>query len=182
MMMGKKGKRRLASEITFIIPANALLGLLSAVTIRGRNLQPQKAGMQMPSLPSKWPMLLAVRSQRREKYSFPKSIGSLKPKCKGRTNQLCTWFQLSVPVSMLQYGLSSILSLAVAKTYTHLREEVVLRALVGASDVPGSCLSFLRDRMCWLCVFGKRHSLARLHLLENTVLLDNHCLTWEVPL
>lgn len=52
MTMGKKGKRKLASEITFIIPANALLGLLSAVTIRERNLQPQKAGMQMPSLPS----------------------------------------------------------------------------------------------------------------------------------
>lgn len=65
----------------------------------------------------------------------------------------------------------------------HLREEAVLRALVAASEAPGSCLSFLRDRACCLCVSGgKSHSPARLHLLENTVLLDNHCLTWEVPL
>lgn len=84
---------------------------------------------------------------------------------------------------MLWYGLSSILSLAAIKTYMHLREEVVLRALVAASEGPGSCLSFLRDRACWLCVSdGKSHSPARLHLLENTVLLDHHFLAWEVPL
>lgn len=54
--------------------------------------------------------------------------------------------------------------------------------LVAASEVSGSCLHFLRDRSYWLCVFDRKiHSVARLHLLGNTV-LDNHYLTWEVPL
>lgn len=38
-------------EITFIRPANALLGLLGCNNKEG-NLQPQTAGVQMPSLPS----------------------------------------------------------------------------------------------------------------------------------
>lgn len=60
---------------------------------------------------------------------------------------------------------------------------MVPRVLVAATEVSGSCLHFLRDRSYWLCVFGRKiHSVARLHLLESTVLLDNHCLTWEVHL
>ena len=140
-------------------------------------------GCKCPACPQSWPMLQAVCSWRREEYFFLKSVGTLKPKCKGRTNQLCTWFQLSVPISMLPYGLSSILSLAVVKTCMHLREDVVLRALVAAGEAPGSCLSFLRHRACWLYVSdGKSHLPARLPLLENTVLLDNHSLTSEFPL
>lgn len=178
MMGGAEGQEKACEGDSFYYTSQrtAQITGLSSVTIRGGIFSHRKLGCKCLACPQKWPMLLAVRSQRREEYSFLKCIGSLKPKCKGRTNQLCTWFQLSFPVSMLQYGLSSILSLAVAKTYMHLREEVVLRTLVAASDVPGSCLSFLRGGMCWLCVFGKRHSPARLPLLENTALLDNYCL------
>lgn len=54
-MMGgkKKAKEKLVGELTFIRPTNALLGLL-AINSNNKdgNLQPQKAGVQMPSLPS----------------------------------------------------------------------------------------------------------------------------------
>lgn len=119
-----------------------------AVTIRREIFSHRQLACKCPACPQKWPMLLAVWSWRREKYSFLKSVGSLKPKCKSRTNQLSTWFQFSVPVSTLWYGLSRILSLAAVKTYIYL----VLRGLVAASEAPGSCLSFLRDRARWLRV------------------------------
>lgn len=76
---------------------------------------------------------------------------------------------------MVWYHLSSILFLAAVEAYMHLREKEVLRALVPASEALGSCLSVRRDRVCWLCVCDeKSHSPARLHLLENTVLLSSH--------
>lgn len=73
-------------------------------------------------------------------------------------------------VQSLQYLVSS------PNLYASEGRSVVPRVLVTASEVSESCLHFLRDRSYWLvCVCDRKiHSLARLHLLENTVLLDNH--------
>lgn len=70
-----------------------------------------------------------------------------------------------VVVQSVQYLVSS------PNLYSSEGRSVVPRALVAATEVSGSCLHLLRDISYWLCVLDRKiHSVARLHLLENTVL------------
>lgn len=116
-MKGKKRQEKAWGGDNFYQTSQctAWISGLSAVTMRREIFSHREVAFKCPACPQKWPMLPAVWSWRREEYAFLKSVGSLKPKCKGGMNQLCTWFQFSVPVSMLWYSLSSILFLAAVK-------------------------------------------------------------------